>query len=252
MMVRAEVTRVAEIASGVKKIDFEWDAKVLPGQFLMLWYPGYGEIPISISHIGNPKSITVKEYGNVSKLICNMEKGNTIYFRGPYGNHFNPKGKKILLVGGGSGMASLHPLIGPGVYGIVAGRTSHDLVFLDEFDRDKVTVSTDDGSMGVKGNALDALKLQKLEEFTSIHVCGPEIMMFRIMEHLVGRDLNVEFSLERTMKCGIGICDSCSIDGKQLCRDGPVFHISELSLMKEFGESKLTSAGERVFTNAHT
>lgn len=240
------IAGISDVAANVRKIDFKWDQKLLPGQFIMLWYPGVGEIPMSISHLGDPKSITVKAYGTVSSKIMELGKGDRLYFRGPLGNGFNVRGKKRLLIGGGSGMASLHPMIERGVHGIVAGRTSADLIFLDEFDQDRVLAASDDGSSGFKGTALDALKTLDPESFDSIYVCGPEAMMFAIMKHLAGKHVYAEFSLERSMKCGIGVCDSCSIDGNQICTQGPVFSLESVRKMREFGLTRLTTSGKRI------
>jgi len=74
------------------------------------------------------------------------------------------------------------------------------------------------------------------ENIGSVLTCGPEVMMKKVVEMCSERNIPVQASLERYMKCGIGICDSCTIDGKQVCIDGPVFRGEELVEMKEFGK----------------
>ncbi|WP_061950728.1 hypothetical protein [Acidiplasma cupricumulans] len=86
-----------------------------------------------------------------------------------------------------------------------------------------------------------------INEFDMIYVCGPEIMMKSVYDYLLNKTDRVEFSLERPMKCGIGICDSCSINGIQVCRDGPVFSIKDLKNMDEFGRTRLSFSGKRIY-----
>lgn len=86
-----------------------------------------------------------------------------------------------------------------------------------------------------------------LEAFEMIYVCGPERMIKSIVDFVSNRNINMELSLERNMKCGIGICDSCSIDGFQLCTDGPTFKLSTVLTMKEFGRTKLAESGKRIW-----
>ena len=80
-----------------------------------------------------------------------------------------------------------------------------------------------------------------------IYICGPERMLYAVFKMLHGKTENVEFSLERSMKCGIGLCDSCSVDGFQICKEGPTFSISEVEKMEEFGKTRLDRSGKRVF-----
>lgn len=245
-MMNSTISEVRIETPTVSTISFQWDQDVKVGQFIMIWVPGVGEVPMSISSTGKIKSVTVKEYGQTTQALRKLQAGERIYFRGPYGNSFTRKDGDILLVGGGSGMASLKPLIRKGAHAVVSARNERELLFADEFDENRVFKVTDDGSAGISGTPVDQLKTMDLENFAMIYVCGPELMLKAVMEHFRGRNLNAEFSLERIMKCGIGICDSCSIDGLQLCRDGPVFSQRSLEDMEEFGLSKLTESGTRI------
>ena len=245
-MITANIKRKERKTPTVETIYFEWDAGILPGQFVMIWVPGVGEIPMSISHIGREKAFTVKNYGPTSAAIQALSPGDRIYFRGPYGRPFQTVSGRVLLIGGGSGMASLHPLINNRSFGLVAARSKEEILFADEFTDENLIITTDDGSEGIKGNVIEGLKKIDLKKFDMIYACGPEVMLYNAYLYFQKIGVNAQLSLERTMKCGIGICDSCSIGGFQLCRDGPVFFMKELEEMQEFGNFKLTYSGKRV------
>lgn len=245
-MIHADITRKVKMSPTVSTLYFNWEADVKPGQFVMVWAPGTGEIPMSLSHIGKEKAFTIKNYGPTSDKLIKLEPGQKIYFRGPYGRPFSTVNGRILLIGGGSGMASLHPLINRNAFGLIAARTREEILFMDEFETGKVRVTTDDGSLGIKGNVLAGLKDLDVKEFDMIFACGPEIMLFNLYRYMDDKKVKAEFSLERLMKCGIGVCDSCSINGYQLCRDGPTFTMDQIRYMNEFGTEKLSFSGTRV------
>lgn len=246
MMLRSRVTRIERQTPTVVTLFFNWDQKVLPGQFIMVWAPGIGEVPMSLSHTGDEKAITIKSYGPTTEAIIKIREGDYIFFRGPYGKPFTSTENKKLMIGGGSGMASLRPLVDNNSYGLISARTRDEILFSSMFSSNRLKIMTDDGSAGRKGYPVDALKEMDLSPFHIIYVCGPEVMLNSVFQYLKDSGLNVEFSLERNMKCGIGVCDSCSISGFQLCRDGPVFSLSTLREMEEFGRWKLTESGKRV------
>lgn len=245
-MIRSMVTRIERQTPTVVTLFFNWDQKVLPGQFVMVWAPGIGEVPMSLSHTDGEKGITIKSYGPTTEAIIKTKEGEYIFFRGPYGKPFTQSQGKKLMIGGGSGMASLRPLIDKDSYGVISARNKSEILFSSLFDPGKATIMTDDGSAGRKGYPVDALKEMDLGTFDMIYVCGPEVMLNTVFQYVKDMDCSVEFSLERLMKCGIGVCDSCSISGFQLCRDGPVFDLVILKGMEEFGRWKLTESGKRV------
>ncbi len=247
-----EIIETKKEAKKIKTIRFVYDEEVNPGQFFMVWIPGIDEIPMSASYIGDIKGITVKEVGEATSALCKMEKGDKIGIRGPYGNGFEIFGKKHLFIGGGTGIATLAPVIeiaekeGKDVATIIGAKEKEDLIFVDRIKKiAKTLVSTDDGSLGYKGLASDlARQLLNKEKIDLILTCGPEKMMKEIFK--ISYDIPLQASLERWMKCGIGICDSCSIDGMRVCIDGPVFDSNELKKMKEFGNFKREPSGKKV------
>lgn len=234
-------------SENVNTLLFRDNINVKPGQFIMAWVPGINEIPLSFSSVSDIKSITIKVYAEASATLAKLNKGEKLFYEGPYGNGYTPKKGKKLLIGAGSGIASLIPLIDEETTGIISGKTSGDILFKNRFDKKRLYIATDDGSEGIKGFATSAMEHLDIESFEMIYVCGPEPMMKSVFDYLNGREVNCQFSLERSMKCGVGLCDSCSVNGFQVCRDGPVFSIEQLKNMDEFGKTRLTASGKRIF-----
>jgi len=229
-----------------------------PGQFLMLWIVGVDEIPIAVSKAKNDGTIglTVEKVGDATSKLHELQKGDLIGIRGPYGNTFDIPDDNLLIVGGGCGMG---PLIfateravqkGKQVTVVLAAETEEDLLFKSRLEELGVNLilSTEDGSVGIKGLATDALKKTDLEwDFDSCLVCGPERMMAAIAETIEEKDIPVQLSLNRHVKCGIGICGQCTLDpsGLRVCEDGPVFFYEEIN-DGEFGDYKRDSAGRKM------
>ncbi len=216
-------------------------SKAKPGQFVMIWLPDYGEIPLSLSYIGRESGITVKRVGNVTRALLDLEGGDKIGIRGPYGNHFSIGSQKTLGVAGGIGVAPLMPLE---LDTLVIGTKSKDempLRILREMESNEIRVMpiTEDGSYGKEGLA-SGLGLEISDDFDLVVACGPEELLYHLYQNL---NKKIQFSLERLMKCGIGLCGSCAIDGRRVCADGPIFTDLEL---KEFGRFKRSGSGKLI------
>lgn len=242
-------------AEDIKTILFDYPEKTNPGQFFMIWIPGVDEIPMSVSYIDKKtKGITFRNVGKATKALFNLKKGDRIGIRGPYGNGFKIEGKHILFVGGGTGNAMLAPAIEEAlekkikVTAIIGFKTKNGIFFEDRLKNKKIRlrVSTDDGSQGYKGFASDlAGDLIKKQNFTSVLTCGPEIMMKKLLD--VCENIPFQASLERFMKCAIGLCGQCCIgEGIRVCKEGPVFEGTVLKNIKEFGVYKRDAAGCKV------
>lgn len=244
-MRHSEIIEIKAASRSSMTLFFEDDTEILPGQFLMIWAPGVGEIPISLSHTGKRKGITIKPYGKTSSFLCSLKKGDRIYFRGPYGRPFSVESGRRLIIGGGTGLASLYSLIDSESTVISSARTADELLFRNNFKCKRNIEVTDDGSAGIKGFPVDALRSINPDSHAVAYICGPEMMMYSVYNYLKDFNLELQFSLERMMKCGIGICDSCSIGGFQLCRDGPTFFKDEIPLLVEFGITRTTESGRR-------
>ncbi len=204
-----------------------------PGEFVMVWLPGIEERPFSVMQ-ANPLAITVARVGPFTKHLCMLRPGDRLWIRGPYGHGFPLEGKHPLLIGGGSGVASLTLLaqhatkLGP-VHVIIGARSSAQLMLAWRFRslRCHLSITTEDGSLGQRGTVLSALDpLLATHSFDGAYICGPEPMLRAVIERLSGR-LPLWASLERVMKCGIGVCGHCHCGDQLVCRDGPVFEGSK-------------------------
>jgi dihydroorotate dehydrogenase electron transfer subunit len=236
-------------------------ADVLPGQFAMVWIPGVNELPMSvmITEQRGKAAFTVRRRGESSTAMYNLTVGQQIGVRGPYGNSFEIKDGKILLVGGGTGLVPLMRLAKfakpSNDVTILMGSKTKEEVFFENLanrilakNKHKVIVTTEDGSYGERGFVTDVLeKLVNSERFEAIYTCGPEIMMYKIAQLANTKKIFVQASLERMMKCGIGMCGSCCMDEVLVCRDGTVFDGTFLKNSKEFGHTHRSKAG--IFEN---
>ena len=238
-------------------LDKAIDAK--PGQFVMVWIPGIDEKPFTITEKAKHLAITVKKKGKATQAMHNMKKGDILGIRGPYGDGtFDlTKKKRIILVGGGCGTLGLKLLLeeatkkGIKVDAIIGADTKKNLLFTGKFNKlgARVTITTDDGSAGKKGFVTTALEEKlKTQKYDAIYTCGPEIMMYHILQLGLKYGVEVQASLERWMKCGFGICGGCALDpsGLRVCKDGPVFSTDILKDIEGFGATTRDKSGAKV------
>jgi dihydroorotate dehydrogenase subfamily 1 len=228
-----------------------------PGQFLMVWSPRVDEIPIAIAHCDLEEQtleIVISDEGECSHSLHQKNPGDPVGLRGPYGRGYSLIGNEICMVGGGYGIASLRfaaenaRKIGKKVTALVGAKTKDYLMYVDELEKIdcEVQVATEDGSEGHKGLVTDLLsehvKKRKIEQ---VLTCGPELLLKRVCEITKGK-IPTQVSLERYMKCGMGICGSCDCGGLTTCTDGPVFNAETLFQRTEFGRWKRDKTGARV------
>jgi len=233
-----------------------------PGQFIEVSIFGKGEAPISISspstRLGTLE-ICVRRTGRVTDALFEMGKGSTFHIRGPYGRGFpveQLKGKKLLLIAGGLGLAPLRSLL---LYALdkrsdfgdiilMYGTNNPDNVLfkyelLSFYDRDDIkylySVDRDDEGIwkqyvGVVTGLFDRATLSP--ENTYAVMCGPPIMYRFVLQKLLSLGFpkdHIFMSLERMMKCGVGKCGHCAIGDRYCCIDGPVFPYGEIETIKE-------------------
>jgi dihydroorotate dehydrogenase electron transfer subunit len=247
--------RIQETPSTVT-LRFSYDVPAEPGQFVMVWVPGDDELPMSLSYTRNAlKGITVKVMGETSRRIQAIEPGAKLGIRGPYGNRFDLSPRRVLVVGGGSGAAVLAPAAeaararGADVVVALGATRAAELLFLDRFREmgAQVELATDDGSEGEHGFVTHvADRLLATDTFDALWTCGPEVMMRKVVDSATARAVPVFCSMERHMKCALGICDACAIGPYHVCVDGPVFPADRLRPLPEFGVFHRDSAGRRV------
>jgi dihydroorotate dehydrogenase electron transfer subunit len=242
-------------ATDIKTITFRYPKAVIPGQFFMIWLPGVDEIPMSVSEITKDvKAITFRKIGDATHALYHLKPGSKIGVRGPYGNGFKLTGKHLLFIGGGTGIAMLAPAVEQARKRklkstvIIGVKTKNELFFEDRLRSCGATVlvSTDDGSKGYKGFASDLSKnILKKEKIDAVFTCGPEPMMKTILSCC--KTIPFQASLERYMKCSIGICGQCCIGkGLRVCLDGPIFDGKTLTKVEDFGVYKRDAAGRKI------
>ena len=177
--------------------------------------------------------------GRGTKFLSAKKSGEHLNILGALGNGFNTNvDGRILLVGGGMGMAPLLSVAEkiPAVDILMGGKTADEIIFwIHEFKPEvtKIYITTDDGSRGSKGFVTTLLpEVLDYEDYAAIYTCGPEIMMRGVAKIAKENNIPCYVSFERRMACGLGACLSCSIDTlngrKKVCKDGPVFKADEV------------------------
>ena len=232
-----------------------------PGQFSMLWVFGVGELPISIS--GDPAShdrlvYTVRSVGQATHALVSQPVGTSVGVRGPYGAGWPAeaaRGRDVIIVAGGIGLAPLRPLIyhvlcNRREYGrlvvLYGARSPRDLLYRKELaswarnHETQVLVTVDYGGLGWRGRVgvvTTLFKYARLQPARSVAtVCGPEIMMRFVARELETQGLardDIYLSMERNMKCGVGLCGHCQYEKHFVCKDGPVFRYEQIRPLLE-------------------
>ena len=236
-----------------------------PGQFTMLYAFGVGEVPISTSgdleHDGTTLVHTIRAVGAVTKALCAAGAGDVLGVRGPFGNTWpvdDAHGRDLVVVGGGVGLPPLRPIVYHAlrhrkdferVVVLYGGRTPDDLLFRRELDRwrgrldGNVDVTVDaagsdwTGKVGVVTKLIPQAAFDP--EMAVCYVVGPEIMMRFTARALIDRGVTrdrIWISMERTMRCGVGLCGHCQLGPTLICRDGPVYRLDELAPLLEVPE----------------
>ncbi len=233
----------------------------LPGQFVMVEVPGYGEVPISISSSAGNKGfleLCIRRAGVVTGALHKARRGVRIGIRGPFGTHFpveRMKGHHLLLIAGGLGMA---PIRSPIFYAIenrsefrnvhilYGTKKPEDLLFdyqyeewnrIDDLDLRIIVEEPDDkwqGPVGMITTLLDQIDLEPAQTFAI--VCGPPVMFKFVCARLAEAGVPMQrmfVSLERRMHCGMGKCCRCNIGSTFTCIDGPVFDYWSVMNLKE-------------------
>jgi len=251
-----KIDKIIEETSDIKTFTFKYTLGANPGLFIMLTDFEGGEKPFSISDYTKEEfSITVKRIGEFTTRLFQKCVGDFVSIRGAYGSSFFVSKNKVLLVGGGYAVPTFYFFAkvlleaGADVTLVNGARTKSEHVFADRFNELDIRVinTTDDGSFGEKGTAVDiAQKIISQEKFDFIYASGPEMMM-KALQDVMG-EINYEFLFERYMKCAIGICGNCTMDplGLRLCVEGPVLPKKKIEQLTEFGKYHRDASGKRI------
>lgn len=252
----AVVASQEELSEGIFSMWLETKAakEARPGQFISMYTNDGSKLlprPISICEIDKENGrlrmvyrVTGENTG--TEQFSKMKAGDKISVIGPLGNGFPleaGKGKKAFLMGGGIGVPPILELAKQleGEKQIVVGYRNADTFLQKEFEQNgQVYISTEDGSVGTKGNVMDAIREHGLGA-EIIYACGPTPMLRAIKTYAEERGIPCYISLEERMACGIGACLACvcktkekdhhsNVHNKRICKDGPVFLSTEVEL----------------------
>lgn len=204
-------------------LDINFDFR--PGQFVIAGLPGFGEAAFSLPA---KNQLAIRKIGTVTKALHQLKIGDQIYCRGPYGKGCWPKTKKTLIIVGGCGIISLRPFLNEKdniiFYGVKAKK---DLLFKDEHKNwPNLYVSVEPKMIT---DLFDDIEISSNIE--TAFLCGPPIMykfVIQKLKKLKIKEKNIYLSLERRISCGIGVCQHCAIGNYYVCKDGPVFSLSQL------------------------
>ena len=234
----------------------------MPGQCAMLCVPGISEAMFSITSSPTNKEyqeFSIKKCGELTSYLHDLQVGDEITVRGPYGNHFpvetELKGKNLLFIAGGIGLSPLRSVINYVLdnranYGTVdilyGSRSMDDLVKLEEIQTEwsvaegvnvHLTIDREqEGWDGHVGFVPSYLKELNFATDKTVLVCGPPIMIKFVLQGLkeLGfTDEQIYTTFELRMKCGIGKCGRCNIGSKYVCKDGPVFRFDEVEKLPD-------------------
>lgn len=254
----AAVVSQEQLAGGIYSMWLQTEeiAKMaVPGQFISMYTNDGSKLlprPISLCEIDKEKNqlrvvyrVTGADTGTAQ--FSKMAAGDTIEILGPLGNGFpleEGKGKKAFLMGGGIGVPPILELakqLDCEKKQIVVGYRDAGTFLKKEFEENgEVYISTEDGSVGTKGNVMDAIREQSLEA-DIIYACGPTPMLRAIKQYAEEKNIVCYISMEERMACGIGACLGCvcqskdkdhhsNVHNKRVCKDGPVFLSTEVEL----------------------
>lgn len=240
---KAKVSKIERVSASSHFIEIECEkaVKVKAGQFISIYCDGLTlRRPFSVySNVDGKIGVLFKERGKGTQYIKSLKVGDFIDVAGPFGNTFDIKNKKSLLIGAGIGAAPMSYL-----------KTKLDELKIENFyaagflNKSEIPkgmiidkICTDDGSFGDKGSVLNYLGVL-INEYQPevIYACGPHIVLKIVAEISEKYGIETQIAMEKVMACGIGVCRGCVIDVKKdgkiinatVCKDGPVFKGSEV------------------------
>lgn len=255
------IKKIVVETPNVKTYFFDYPLKSQPGQFVMLWVPGFDQKPFSIGYdTGTEFGLTIFALGKSTFELSNKKVGDRVGISGPYGTNFSVKpNTHYIMVGGGYGAAPLGFLaeevtkLGSTVDFCIGARSAEHLLFekrVEKLPGLKLHVATDDGSRGHKGYVTDVLPelVDKAKKSVLLVTCGPELMEKKVLDLANEKKVDCEVSIERFMKCGFGVCGQCCVDplGLRMCTEGPVVSKKIANQLTEFGKYHRDKSGAKI------
>ena len=248
----AKVVSQEKIGTGIFSMWLQTEqvaGEAKPGQFINLYCQDGSRLlprPISICEVNKEAKqlrIVYRVAGKGTSEFSAYSEGEQVEIFGPLGNGFPQEGENVFLIGGGIGVPPMLEMAKQlnCEKQIILGYRDENLFLRDEFEAyGEVFVATEDGSVGTKGNVLDAIREQNLTADV-IYACGPTPMLRAIKEYAAEKGIKCYISLEEKMACGIGACLACvcqskdvdhhsNVHNKRICKDGPVFLAEEVEL----------------------
>ena len=254
----AVVASQEQLADGIYSMWIQTQAAdtAKPGQFISMYTTDGSKLlprPISICEIDRTRGMLRVVYrvtgeNTGTEQFSKLKSGDTIPVIGPLGNGFpyeKAEGKKVFLMGGGIGVPPILELAKQmkcEKKQILAGYRDAQTFLKEEFEANgELYISTEDGSVGTKGNVIDAIRAEKLTA-DIIYACGPTPMLKALKAYAMENGIECYISLEEKMACGIGACLGCvchskdvdehsNVRNKRICKDGPVFRAEEVELL---------------------
>lgn len=226
----------------------------------MLWVPRVDEVPMSLARIDPDGTcgVMVERVGEATKALHNLEQGQTLGIRGPFGNHFRLVKGRVLLVSGGMGIAPLIPLgkslsnLGATVEFACGAKTAANFCGLELVGKiiegNALSLATDDGSLGDRGFVTSILpSLFETREFDMVYCCGPEPMTKAVFSLTEKYGIPLQASMERIIKCSVGLCGNCMIGKYRVCKDGLILASEQLrEVAEEFGVYRRGFDGRKI------
>ncbi len=252
---RVDVISNEEIAKGIWRMSMHAPNVAAayngPGQFISLLASNSWDHlvrrPMSIASVkDNAVDIIYKIFGDMTRAFSKKSAGESMNILGPLGNVFtsyNNEDMTPILIGGGVGLAPIlnlyyecqNPIM-------IIGARNKEEHFMDHDSEKHIYLTTDDGSVGIQGNVIDALNVLDLSENNMIYACGPEPMLHAVKVFAETNNIQAQLSVESYMGCGVGLCQGCVIERKNgqvkeysyhekyslVCMDGPVYNAHEV------------------------
>ncbi|MCX6786190.1 MAG: dihydroorotate dehydrogenase electron transfer subunit [Candidatus Komeilibacteria bacterium] len=252
-----KITKIINEGLNYKTFVFNYPLEARAGQYLMLWLPGEDLKPFAVAWKTPDKfALAVLKRGDFTAKLFEAHVGDLLGFTGPHGTYYNLTGrKKILLIGGGSGAPSVTFLAQEAgqqnikVDFVLAAAAKEEIIFESWLTAQGVKVYHRFQDKKYE-HAWDLITdLINKNNYDGLFACGPELLLKKIVDLSLEKNIFCQVSLERYIKCGIGVCGKCCVDnsGLCLCQAGPVVNNHLANQISEFGKYHRDGSGQKIY-----